>query len=191
MGLTLDTVRSSTLGGACRQKIIDITFDSAYASGGEPLTPATLGMRHIDAVVFENKSGYVLDYDRTNEVVHAYRSDGVAGSAQAVEFQSVAGQDETSDATITVSGVAATDNVVAVLFVSTAASVATIEDVTANFSVTAANELTSAVPVDRTNDQLLIFTQADPTADADAALAEVAAGVNLSSLRVRAVVYGL
>lgn len=85
---------------------------------------------------------------------------GVAGSHLASNFlqvYSADGQDETGDATYTVTGVAAADTVLAVLFLSTKASVATIEVLDpAGFTCTA-NTITAGTPVDRSNDQLIFF----------------------------------
>ena len=51
------------------------TFDSSYASGGEALTATTLGMEqiHFVALSMEN-SGYVPQYDYTNEKIALYEA---------------------------------------------------------------------------------------------------------------------
>jgi hypothetical protein len=52
-----------------------ITFDSSYATGGEALTPANVGLGTIDRIDFnQGEDGYVLRYDYTNEKVLVYRS---------------------------------------------------------------------------------------------------------------------
>jgi len=84
-------------------------------------------------------------------------------AAGILDLYSVAANDETSDATYTVTGVAVGDEVAGVLFLSTAASVATIAVLPASdYTVTGANEITSGNPVDRSNDQL-IFLVIDKT----------------------------
>lgn len=75
-----------------------------------------------------------------------------------LDVYSADGQDETGDATYTVTGVAVGDTVEAVLFLSTKASVATVDVLApAGFTVTGANEITAGTPVDRSNDQLIFF----------------------------------
>lgn len=74
------------------------------------------------------------------------------------DVYSADGQDETMDATYTVTGVATTDEIWGVLFISTKASVATIAVLDpAGFTVTSANTITAGTPVDRSNDQLIFF----------------------------------
>lgn len=63
-----------------RPSLIEITFDNSYATGGEALTPADFGLGEVDAVFFENKGGYVFEYDYANEKVIAYES-GTASAA--------------------------------------------------------------------------------------------------------------
>lgn len=51
---------------------VTIAFDSSYPTGGESLTPEDLGLRTIDFMNIEAKSGIVFEYDYTNEKVLAY-----------------------------------------------------------------------------------------------------------------------
>lgn len=87
--------------------------------------------------------------------------DQVTGAKIASSFldlYSADGQDETMDATYTVTGVASGDAIIGVLFLSTKASVATIEVLSpALFTVTGTNEITAGTPADRSNDQLIFF----------------------------------
>lgn len=54
-----------------------ITFDSSYATGGETLTPANIGLGVIDRIEFnQGEDGYVFKYDYTNQKVLVYRSAG-------------------------------------------------------------------------------------------------------------------
>lgn len=108
-------------------------------------------------LVFYNVSGTeFVRFTGTGQVEFA--AGGIQLAAGALKIYTADGQDETMDTTYTVTGVAAGDTVTAVLFISTKASVATIEvlDYTA-FTVTGANEITTATAVDRSNDQLLFF----------------------------------
>jgi hypothetical protein len=53
-----------------------IAFDSSYPTGGEPLTKGDLGFSAAPTVVeIEPKSGYVFEYDFTNEKILAYYGD--------------------------------------------------------------------------------------------------------------------
>lgn len=73
------------LGGAGNRNIniCDIDFDASYATGGEALTPATVGMQQFDLVLCESAVGYVFRYDYTANTLLAYWADnnGVADSA--------------------------------------------------------------------------------------------------------------
>lgn len=52
-----------------------ITFDSSYATGGESLTPANIGLGTIERITFNHgEDGYVFKYDYTNQKVMAYRT---------------------------------------------------------------------------------------------------------------------
>lgn len=51
-----------------------IAFDASYPTGGESLTAEMLGLSTLDFVAIGNKSGYVFEYDYTNEKVLVYGS---------------------------------------------------------------------------------------------------------------------
>lgn len=62
--------------GATRGKvdvIKEITFDSSYPTGGEPITPAMLGLSTIDILRANPAGGYVLSWDDANAKLLAYR----------------------------------------------------------------------------------------------------------------------
>lgn len=64
-----------------------ITFDSSYASGGESLTPAMVGLQKIDFISLnQGEDGYVFHYDAANQKVIAYVTidPGDAGGANVV-----------------------------------------------------------------------------------------------------------
>lgn len=67
------------------------------------------------------------------------------------------GQDGGSDPTYTLTGAAVGDEIVFVGHFTTAASIASFDDVTADFSVTAGDELTDGGPTDYSNDQLMVI----------------------------------
>tara|TARA_R110000824_G_scaffold15892_1_gene66613 strand:+ start:7290 stop:7613 length:324 start_codon:yes stop_codon:yes gene_type:complete len=51
------------------------TFDSSYATGGEALTAATLGLESIHIVLLSmENSGYVAQYDYTNSKIALYEA---------------------------------------------------------------------------------------------------------------------
>lgn len=80
----------------------------------------------------------------------------LAGGFLKVEL--LAGQDGGSDPTYTTTkGFAVGDEIVFVGHFTTAAAIATLADVTADFTVTGANELTDGGPTDYSNDQLLVI----------------------------------
>lgn len=87
--------------------------------------------------------------------------DQVTGAKIASSFldiYTVAANNETSDATYTVTGVAVGDAVISVWHLSTAASVATVALLDAtDYTVTGADEITSSNAVDYSNDQLIFF----------------------------------
>jgi hypothetical protein len=58
-----------------------LTFDSSYPTGGEAITAANVGMnRAIDRIHFNAASGYVFEYDKTNQKVLAYYADNDGGA---------------------------------------------------------------------------------------------------------------
>lgn len=50
----------------------DITFDSSYPTGGEPLSAAQLGLTNVSLVLAETASGYLFQYDYTNAKLKAF-----------------------------------------------------------------------------------------------------------------------
>lgn len=64
-----------------------IAWDSSYPTGGESLTPANIGLRTIDSLFVEARSGYQFTYDHTNQKVLAYRTATLtpAGTISAVQ----------------------------------------------------------------------------------------------------------
>jgi hypothetical protein len=56
-------------------RIVEVTGDSSYASGGESLTPADCGFNEIRAMFCTSQSGYVFTYDGANEKLMCYHGD--------------------------------------------------------------------------------------------------------------------
>ena len=61
------------LAGAMRQTITDVTFDSSYVDGGEPLTPRQLGLNTVLKVDIQPKDGFTFEYDIPNSKLVAKR----------------------------------------------------------------------------------------------------------------------
>lgn len=160
-----------------KEFVYDITFDSAYATGGEALTPQDLGLTAIVAVeTVECPAGYTIRYNRATSKLQAF----FPGGDQKVAY--VDGQNEGSDNTYTVTGIAVGDHLVEVIEYASKASIATQADRTALFSVTATDEISGDGATNRTNNQLRI-TYRKPSR-------EVPASTNLSAVTCRLVVKG-
>lgn len=176
MGLTLTQV-SSNVTGHRRQNVVDFVFDSSYPTGGEALTPEALGLSVVEyALVVESPDGYEFLYDRANEKLVAY----VPGGDHKVKY--VDGQNEGSDNTYDVTGVAVGDVLVEVVEYATKASIATQTDRTSLFSITAADVVSGDGATNRTSNQLRIAWRA--------AKREVASTANLSAVNGRLVAVG-
>lgn len=77
---------SPVVGGTRRlgDVIKDVTFDSSYPTGGEPLVAADLGLTSILRLIASPAAGYVFSYDHTNGKLIAYRG-GATGAVLAEE----------------------------------------------------------------------------------------------------------
>ena len=71
MAVSVSTVHTN-YEGARKVATVDITFDASYPTGGEALTPATLGFVTLTRVDIDPGDGYVFEYDYANEKVLAY-----------------------------------------------------------------------------------------------------------------------
>ena len=157
-----------------------ITFDNSYASGGEPLTAALVGLDFVDKILLTVRAGanqpYRVTYDRTNKKL----------IVQSSELKIRHGQvDGGAAGNITCTGVvAATDVIKRVMAV--CANVATpafkYKDVTAEFAVCADNTIGNAAGTATVNGCLLI----DYWRPADQ---EVANATDLSALVVDFIAY--
>jgi hypothetical protein len=75
MALSLALVRQFVSRGV-RTRIWDITWDSSYVTGGEPLTAANLGLNVVQSVLVEPDDGYVFKYLYSTSLLQAFRTAG-------------------------------------------------------------------------------------------------------------------
>lgn len=84
MGLTVRKV-SSFVTGDRRTTIADVTFDNSYATGGESLTRAMLGLGlSLDSVHAASASGLIFSYDYVNQKLQAFYPSGGASAPAAL-----------------------------------------------------------------------------------------------------------
>lgn len=85
MALTLNrTEGRKTVMGSLRCEELTVDFDSSYPTNGESgLTPAALGMDAFFMVLASPTSGYVFEWDYTNNLLLAYRIQVAANSTVA------------------------------------------------------------------------------------------------------------
>lgn len=89
--------------GNVRMSRVAIAFDASYPTGGESLTAADLGLRVIDFISIQPQSGFVFEYDYTNNKVLAYSqgaAHATAGSATLDDYAVTAGPGVTSGISI-------------------------------------------------------------------------------------------
>jgi len=55
-----------------REVLFDFAFDSSYATGGESLTPNSVGLSEVKMAVIQQKSGYTFEYDYANAKIKAF-----------------------------------------------------------------------------------------------------------------------
>ncbi|MEW6214548.1 MAG: hypothetical protein AB1478_04995 [Nitrospirota bacterium] len=66
------TIKGHNVIGNRRQTIATVDFDSSYPTGGESLTARNLALGIIDMLQVESKSGYIFDYDYTNNKLKVF-----------------------------------------------------------------------------------------------------------------------
>lgn len=77
MALTITPILITVFGNK-RAVLAEITFDDNYATGGESLTPANLGLQAIDAMFVDagaaaaGTAAVTVKYDRTNKKLQAF-----------------------------------------------------------------------------------------------------------------------
>jgi len=169
MALTF-TLSGDWQGNVGNQRYVQgtLAFDSSYPTGGESLTAANIGLRVIEQIDVQPRSGYVFDYNYTDSLLLVYRTGTVtpAGTLSTPSFAIASSASASATYKLTVSA----DSTVAVV---------------AGDSLTAARTLSGTYsPVG-----VPTFTGNATTA---AALAEVGNTTDLSTLtgvRFRAVGY--
>lgn len=104
MALTVAAPARQGVIGNFRYSIVDITWDSSYATGGEALTPAQVGLSEIlyctDVGNYDAQGKTVVAYDAANDKLAAYGGDG--GAAGVVNLKEVANATDLSTVTQTV-----------------------------------------------------------------------------------------
>jgi hypothetical protein len=110
MALTIAVTRRSTSGD---QHVVTgtIAFDSSYPTGGESFTPANIGLRVVDLMLFEQTKGFTYEYDYTNSKVKAYAQGALVGAAGAVtmdDFPVTAGPGVTASTSLSLASGSAT-----------------------------------------------------------------------------------
>lgn len=89
--------------GNLRYAYVKVDFDSSYPTGGESLTPADVGMREFVDVKIHPTSGFLFEYDYTNEKILAYTqgaAHATAGSATLDDYPVTAGPGVTGSISI-------------------------------------------------------------------------------------------
>lgn len=72
MALTISQVGLDTVFGNKRIRVLDLTFDSSYLTGGESLTAADCRLNTIDLVLCSQAGGRTFEYDYTNSTLKSY-----------------------------------------------------------------------------------------------------------------------
>lgn len=82
MAVTVSTLHTDRL-NKTRIKAVEITFDSSYPTGGEPITAAMFGFTRIISVfaIQCDDAGYDPVWDRTNSKILLYDEDNTSGIA--------------------------------------------------------------------------------------------------------------
>lgn len=107
MALTVASINGDGLDadvwGRSRVRVVDVTFDSSYDTGGESFTPSNVGLHEIDAVIVTGDTGgYVIEYDRANQKLVAYQqTDPAAIGGADIPLTEVAAATDLSAVTVT------------------------------------------------------------------------------------------
>ena len=72
MSVTVANLSPGNIGNK-RAHTFDLTFDSAYVTGGEALAAEALGLRKAESVIINPADGMTFEYDYTNAKIKAYR----------------------------------------------------------------------------------------------------------------------
>jgi hypothetical protein len=86
MALTLTRLKDGdNVEGKFFSRIYDVTFDSSYPTGGEAVSPASVGLKHIYGVRVlgvkdTTSAGYKVDWDYDNQKLIVSFGDNDAGA---------------------------------------------------------------------------------------------------------------
>lgn len=98
MALTIanTTPQSGDVWGRQKTRIVTVTFDSSYPTGGESFTPADVGLSEFTAVFFSPDSApaYVFAYDYTAQKILVF---GVEQDADAAVTEPLDQENDTAD----------------------------------------------------------------------------------------------
>lgn len=100
MSLTIANVdsRSEDVFGRHKVRIVEVTFDGSYPTGGEDFTPANVGLAQFDLVSVspdaDSTGGYVVQYDYVAEKLVVF---GVQQDADAAVTDPLDEEDDTVD----------------------------------------------------------------------------------------------
>lgn len=178
--------------GSVMQSFGTITFDDSYATGGESLTPAMVGLGEIIGLSFiQGEDGYVAKWDKTNQKVLLYRSAGFtpAGTVAAPVFTGNALGTHTHDLkVIGGQGAAGTDTVTAPAGTDILGKQeATDADILGADSATKGGVVAISAGTPAGTNSAPAFTG---TAVAAAALVEVGSGVDVSAVVINFIATG-
>ena len=77
MALTLSKT-AEWVAGDRRMKVFDVTFDSSYPTGGEPLSTTDLGFSgEVTFLLAEPTGGYSFEYNAASGLLLAYRTGAI------------------------------------------------------------------------------------------------------------------
>lgn len=94
MALTISNVdsRSDDVWGRHKVRIVSVTFDSSYATGGESLTPNNVGLAQFDIVIpsvdANAEGGHVVQYDYTAQTLMVFVEESTAAGGPLLEAAS-------------------------------------------------------------------------------------------------------
>lgn len=92
MALTVQDVdsRAHDVFGRHKIKLVNVTFDSSYDTGGESLTPAMVGMAKFDIVLVSPDAnalpGHVVQYNYTTQKLMVFVEEAVAAGGPLLEI---------------------------------------------------------------------------------------------------------
>lgn len=88
MALTVSNIDSFSedTWGRHRVRLVEVTFDASYASGGESFTAADVGLAEIVTVFLTPlDSGYQVTWDRASETLRVFGQEPTSGTTGVIE----------------------------------------------------------------------------------------------------------